>query len=43
MAKKSEKIIAIKKAIKNGTYDWAKAIEHTAERIAEYPQALLWK
>lgn len=43
MAKASAKVIAIKKAIKNGTYDWKSAIEHTADRIIEYPQALLWK
>jgi anti-sigma28 factor (negative regulator of flagellin synthesis) len=40
---KNPKVAEIKKAIKNGTYDWEKAIEHTAERIVEYPQSLLWK
>lgn len=40
---KNPKVAEIKKAIKNGTYDWDKAIEYTADRIAEYPQALLWK
>ena len=38
-----EKIKALKKAIKKGTYDWAAAIEDTAERIIDYPQALLWR
>ena len=42
-AKKSEKIEKIKKEIKNGTYDWEKAIEHTAKLIINYPQSLLWK
>ena len=37
-----EKIENLKKAIENGTYDWAAAIEHTAERIIEYPESLLW-
>ncbi len=32
----------IKEAIKNGTYDWEAAITHAAERIAEYPESLLW-
>lgn len=39
---KSMKVKMIKLAIKNGTYDWAAAIEHTAERICEYPESLLW-
>ena len=38
-----DKVDAIKKAIKNKTYDWASAIEHTAERICEHPESLLWK
>ena len=29
MKKKSEKVEKIKKEIKNRTYDWEKAIEHT--------------
>lgn len=33
----------IKKQIKNGTYDVNAAIAHAAERIADYPQALLWR
>ena len=41
--KKSEKIEKVKKEIKNGTYDWERAIEHTAELIINYPQSLLWK
>lgn len=36
------KVEKIKEAIKNGTYDWEAAIEHTAERILEYPESLLW-
>lgn len=36
-------IKVIKKAIKNGTYDWKSAIESTAEKILNYPQALIWK
>jgi anti-sigma28 factor (negative regulator of flagellin synthesis) len=40
---KNPKVAEIKKAIKNGTYDCKKAIEHTAKRIVEYPQSLLWK
>ena len=42
-AQKSEKVEKIKKEIKNGTYDWKKAIEKTAELILDYPQSLLWK
>lgn len=42
-AKKFEKVEKIKKEIKNGTYDWEKAIKHTAELILDYPQSLLWK
>lgn len=38
-----EKVAAIKKAIKNKTYDWESAIKHTAERIREHPESLLWK
>lgn len=41
--KKSAKIKAIKIAIKKGRYDWKKAIEDTASKIASYPQALLWR
>lgn len=37
-----EKIENLKKAIENGTYDWAAAIEHTAERIIKYPESLTW-
>lgn len=40
---KNPKVAEIKKAIKNGTYDWDKAIKNTAEKIVEYPQSLLWK
>lgn len=37
-----DKIKNLKKAIKNGTYDWTTVIEHTAERIIEYPESLIW-
>lgn len=36
-------IKSIKKAIKNGTYDWEAAIESAAEKILNYPQVLIWK
>lgn len=39
----SDKIKAIKSAIKNGTYDMDSAIKHSAERIVDYPQCLLQK
>ena len=38
-----DKVDAIKKAIKNKTYDWESAIKHTVERICEHPESLLWK
>ena len=38
-----DNVAAIKNAIKNKTYDWESAIKHTAERICEYPESLLWK
>ena len=41
--KMKTKVAAIKKAIKNKTYDWEAAIKHTAERICEHPESLLWK
>lgn len=40
---KSEKIKAIKKAIKSKTYDWKKAIESAATVIVEHPEVLLWR
>lgn len=40
---KNPKVIAIKKAIKSGTYDWEKAIKGAAEKIAENPVVLLWR
>ena len=40
---KNPKVVEIKKAIKNGTYDWNKAIKGTAVVIVDYPQSLLWK
>lgn len=43
MEKKSTKVATIKKAIKNGTYDWTKAIEQTADRIVDNPWTLLVK
>lgn len=40
---RSEKIKEIKESIKNGTFDWNKAIEETAEKIVENPESLLWR
>lgn len=40
---KSEKIKALKKAIKSKTYDWKKAIESAATVIVEHPEVLLWR
>lgn len=40
---REKKIREIKKSIKNGSYDWKAAIEGAAEKILEYPQALLWR
>lgn len=37
------KVAQIKAAIKNGTYDWQKAIEATAEKIIDNPESLLWR
>lgn len=37
------KIKEIKEAIKNKTYDMKKAIEETAAKISEHPEALLWR
>lgn len=37
------KIEQIKKAIKNGSYNWELAVKDTADKIANYPQALLWR
>lgn len=39
----SDKLKQLKKAIKGGKYDWNKAIEDTANKIVDYPQALLWR
>jgi hypothetical protein len=39
----SEKVKAIKKAIKNKTYDWEAAIKDAVEKILEHPESLLWK
>ena len=41
--KLSKRVAAIKAAVKNGTYDWNKAIIHTAERICANPESLLWR
>lgn len=38
-----EKVKSIKLAIKSGTYNWKAAIEHTADRIIECPESLLWR
>ena len=43
MKKMTNKVKEIKKAIKNKTYNWEKAIEHTAERICDNPESLLWR
>jgi hypothetical protein len=40
---KSDKIKALKKAIKSKTYDWKKAIESAATVIVEHPEVLLWR
>ena len=40
---REKKIREIKRRIKNGSYDWKAAIEGAAEKILEYPQALLWR
>lgn len=40
---RAAKVAAIKKAIKDKTYDWTKAIEGAAERILNNPESLLWK
>lgn len=40
---RNTKVKALKKAVKSGTYDWKRAIESTAQKIIDYPQALLWK
>ena len=42
-ARRAVKIKRIKDQIKNGTYDWKKAIEGAADKIINYPQALLWR
>lgn len=42
-SKKSAKVLKIISAIKNGTYDIKKAIEGSADKIANYPQSLAWK
>lgn len=39
----SDKLKQLKKTIKCGKYDWNKAIEDTANKIVDYPQALLWR
>lgn len=40
---RSEKIKEIKESIKNGTFDWDKAIEEAAKKIVENPESLLWR
>lgn len=39
----SEKVLALKNAIKNKTYDWDSAVVGAAERIVDYPQAIAWR
>lgn len=39
----SDKVKAIKDAIKNKTYDMEAAIKGAAEKIAEHPEVLLWR
>lgn len=39
----SAKVSQLKTAIKNKTYNWSKAIEGAAERIASCPESLAWK
>lgn len=39
----SNKVEKIKEAIKNGTYDWKKAIEDAADKIMGNPETLLWR
>lgn len=43
MTEREKRIKEIKKSIKDGSYDWKAAIEDTAEKILNYPQALLWR
>lgn len=38
----SEKVKAIKEAIKTGKYDWKGVVEQAADKIMEYPESLLW-
>lgn len=40
---KQRKILAIKKAIKNKSYDMDKAIKSSADKIANNPVVLLWR
>ena len=39
----SDKVKALKKAIKSKTYDWNSAIADTVDRIVDYPQSLAWR
>lgn len=39
----SEKVKEIKAAIKNGTYDWNKAVETTAEKLVLLNELNMWK
>lgn len=39
----SAKVIAVKAAINNGSYDWDKAVRSSAEKILENPESLLWR
>lgn len=40
---RASKVRVIRLLIRNGKYDWKTAIEHTAEKITDYPQVLLWR
>lgn len=37
------KIKEIKGSIQNGSYDWDKAIEDSANKILDNPESLLWQ
>lgn len=39
----SAKVMAVKAAISNGSYNWDKAIENSAEKILNNPESLLWR
>ena len=41
--KQQKKILAIKKAIKNKSYNMDKAIKSSADKIVKNPVVLLWR